>query len=193
MSVVTVWGARADEVAHRYACDDEAADHPMRLLRAVDVDAPTDVAFAWLCQLRLAPYSYDLLDNRGRRSPRTRTVDAADLTPGTTMMEIFALTSVVPGEHLTLRIVDRRALAVFGPVTVTYAVHDDGPGRSRYVAVLRIGSPRRGRLVDVGRGLLAWGDLVMMRKQLLTLATLAGREAREVREAREARGRPAGR
>ncbi|NKY40832.1 hypothetical protein HGA02_15255 [Cellulomonas septica] len=175
-----MWGARPDEAARRYACDDEAADHPVRLLRAVDVAAPTGLAFAWLCQLRLAPYSYDLLDNRGRRSPRTRTVDPTDLAPGTTMMQIFALTSVVPGEHLTMRIVDRRALAAFGPVTVTYAVHADGSDRSRYVAVLRIGSPRRGRLVDLGRGLLAWGDLVMMRKQLLTLAALAGREAREV-------------
>ncbi|QHT58418.1 SRPBCC family protein [Cellulomonas sp. H30R-01] len=161
----------------------------MRLLRAVDVAAPADVAFAWLCQLRLAPYSYDLLDNGGRRSPRTRTVDPEDLVPGTTMMQIFELTSVAPGEHLTMRIVDRRALAVFGPVTVTYAVHADAPGRSRYVAVLRIGSPRRGRLVSVGRALLAWGDLVMMRKQLLTLAALAGREAREVRGVSRATGR----
>ena len=119
MSVATIWGARPDEVARRYPCDDEAADHPVRLVRAIDVHAPVDVAFAWLCQLRLAPYSYDLLDNGGRRSPRTRTVDAADLTPGTTMMQIFALTSVVPGESLTMRIVDRRALRAFGPVTVT--------------------------------------------------------------------------
>lgn len=179
MSVAEVWGARPDEVARRYACDDAAADHPVRLVRAVDVPAPRDVAFGWLCQLRLAPYSYDLLDNGGRRSPRSRTVDPSELTPGTTMMRIFALTSVAPGAHLTMRIVDPRALAVFGPVTVTYAVHDDGPGRSRYVAVLRIGSRRQGRLVRAGRALLAWGDLVMMRKQLLTLAALAGREARE--------------
>lgn len=182
MSVATVWGARPDEVARRYACDDLDPDHPVRLVRAVDVAAPVDVAFGWLCQLRLAPYSYDVVDNGFRRSPRIRTVDPADLAPGTTMMQIFALVEAVPDHHLTMRIVDRRALAAFGPVTVTYAVHDDGPGRSRYVAVLRLGT-RPGRVAAVARHLLAWGDLVMMRKQLRTLAALAGREAHDARPA----------
>lgn len=173
------WGARPGEVARTYACDAAGDDLPVRLVRAVGVDAPAATAFAWLCQLRDAPYSYDLVDNRGRRSPRTRTVRVEDLTPGTPMMEIFTLEQVVPGEHLTMRITEPRALRFFGPVTVTYAAFDDGPDRSRIVAVLRIGARRPGRATG-GRRLLAWGDLVMMRKQLLTLARLAGREGAAV-------------
>ena len=42
----------------------------MQLWRGVTVDASRAEVWPWLCQLRLAPYSYDWLDNLGHRSPR---------------------------------------------------------------------------------------------------------------------------
>jgi hypothetical protein len=52
-------------------------------------------------------------------------------------------------------------------------------GRSRLVAKLLV-APPAGPLGSLpARGMLAAGDLVMMRRQLLNLAALAEREARE--------------
>jgi hypothetical protein len=38
-------------------------------LRFIEIDASTSQVFTWLSQLRIAPYSYDYIDNHGRRSP----------------------------------------------------------------------------------------------------------------------------
>ncbi|GAA4932346.1 hypothetical protein EV188_103776 [Actinomycetospora succinea] len=123
-----------------------------------------------MCQLTVAPYSYDLIDNLGRRSPRTLTPGADDVHVGQRLLVLFVVDSVVPGEHLTLR----RARRGRGPVAefaVTYAVAAH-PAGSRLVATVAVDGTRRGALL---RWLLAWGDLVMMRRQLRTLASLAAR------------------
>lgn len=39
------------------------------LIRYIEIDADAHDIFAWLKQLRVAPYSYDFIDNRGRKSP----------------------------------------------------------------------------------------------------------------------------
>jgi hypothetical protein len=39
------------------------------LLRCIEIRAHASDIFAWLKQLRIAPYSYDFLDNRFRKSP----------------------------------------------------------------------------------------------------------------------------
>jgi hypothetical protein len=39
------------------------------LLRCIEVSANASDIFVWLKQLRIAPYSYDFIDNRGRKSP----------------------------------------------------------------------------------------------------------------------------
>jgi len=39
------------------------------LLRFIEIQADESHIFAWLNQLRVAPYSYDLVDNRCRKSP----------------------------------------------------------------------------------------------------------------------------
>jgi len=39
------------------------------LIRCVEIDAHASDIFVWLKQLRIAPYSYDFLDNNGRKSP----------------------------------------------------------------------------------------------------------------------------
>ena len=141
------------------------------MLRAVSCAAPPERVWPWLCQLQVAPYSYDLLDNRGHRSPRTLTPGLTDLTVGQDFMTIFRLEELVAGSQLTLSIQPGRPTRLFGAGWVTYAVDPDGDG-SRLVGALAFPA-RRGRSVRVSNALLPWGDLVMMRQQLRTLAALA--------------------
>jgi hypothetical protein len=157
------WGATAAERALPLPCDELLPGARTRCHRAVSVDAPAAVLFRRLCQLRIAPYSYDALDNFGRRSPRELTAGLEQLAAGQRFMRVFTLASFAPDDHLTLR--SRR-------VAVTYAVRPDA-GSSRLLARVLFRAPG-GRFGDplLGRP-LALGDLVMMRKQLLTLKALA--------------------
>jgi hypothetical protein len=161
------WGTTAPERAVALACDGLLPQAPVRLHRAVSIDAPPQIVFRWLCQLKQAPYSYDLIDNFARRSPRELTPGAEGLAVGQRFMTIFALVSFVPEEQITLR--SHRT-------AVTYAVIPNE--RSTRVLARVLFEPPGGRLCAtlIGRA-LALGDVVMMRKQLLTLKSLAERDA----------------
>ena len=39
------------------------------LLRSIEINAGLSDIFVWLKQLRIAPYSYDFIDNKCRKSP----------------------------------------------------------------------------------------------------------------------------
>jgi hypothetical protein len=73
------------------------------------VDAPPAVVWPWVGQVRLAPYSYDWLDNLGRRSPRSLR-GLADPVPGEPFTRVAGripvgrVLSTVREEHLTGRI-----------------------------------------------------------------------------------------
>jgi hypothetical protein len=155
------WGADPAERAAVMPCEALAPDAATRADRAISIDAPPSTVFAWLCQLRVAPYSYDLLDNFGRRSPRHRDPELSRLKVGQRFMTMFTLDSFDDGEQITLRL--KR-------VVVTYAVRPQGTGSRLHVRVLFSGPRIAGRF-------LAVGDLVMMRKQLRTLRSLAERDA----------------
>lgn len=157
-SWATQWGSTAAERSDRYPCQDVIADAQLVVHRGIDVAAPSPVTFRWLCQLKVAPYSYDLLDNRGRRSPRSLTPGADDLRLGDRWMTIFELVAFEPGRSLTF--LNRSRL--FGRLAITYRVQD-----GRLVAALALGSR------STWTRLLCWGDAVMMRKQLRTLKRLA--------------------
>ncbi|WP_210768267.1 SRPBCC family protein [Cellulomonas humilata] len=174
MTIATAWGVTGSEQHRSYPCDDLVPAPAQRLFRGVDVAAPPDVVYRWLCQFRVAPYSYDWIDNAGRRSPRRPLPWTWDLEVGQTFSRIFTLVSFATDDHLTVRM-NPAGARMFGDVAVTYAVLPSGRERSRLVAVLRSPQPTS-RPGAVGAWLLAWGDLVMMRKQLLTFAHLAAAE-----------------
>ena len=172
LSLAITWGTRPDEREGRWPCDALAPPEALSLWRGVSARAPAPVVYRWLCQLRVAPYSYDWIDNGGRRSPRELTPGLEQLAEGQTVMTIFRLASFAAGDHLTL-VTPRggRGERLFGRTWVSYRVVA-GASETRLLAKLRVLPPPglRGRLLAA---LLPWGDLVMMRKQLLTLARLA--------------------
>ena len=59
---LSTWGSSPDERA-AYPCDGLIESPERVLFRAIDVDAPAPLVFRWLCQMRVAPYSYDWVDN----------------------------------------------------------------------------------------------------------------------------------
>ena len=140
------------------------------LFRAVAVDAPGEVVFRWLCQLKLAPYSYDWIDNLGRRSPRQLVPGVERLARGERIATIFTVADFEPGRHVTMTLRDH---ALFGDVAITYLVVPVAADRCRLVAKLLVRYPRTPVLGFVMRQTLPPGDLVMMRRQLLNFKRLA--------------------
>jgi hypothetical protein len=172
----TAWNVTPAERVASLPCDQLMSD-AVRLDRAITIAAPTSIVFGWLCQLRVAPYSYDLLDNTGRRSPRTRSQGLSDLAVGQPFVRIFGrihvfeLAAFEIDEHITLQPPPGSAMARFGKVYNTYAVRPDGDGTRLHVRVLFEGPKTVGQV-------WALVNLLMMRKQLLVLKGLAERDAR---------------
>src|SRR5271165_7567855 len=115
---INEWGSAAGERAEAFPCDGLVGEPDLELFRAVDVRAGAATVYRWLCQLRVAPYSYDLLDNRGRRSPQTLTPGLEQLELGQSVMRIFKLVDFEPGRSITV-LSDGR---LFGRVACTYRV-----------------------------------------------------------------------
>jgi hypothetical protein len=164
MSIIYTWGSTPAERAEPFPCDQFIQAPYVACFRAVDVAAPIPLTFRWLCQLRAAPYSYDWIDNWGRRSPRQRDPQNERLEIGQRWMTIFRLVEFEREHHLTL-VVDRTK--VFGNVAGTYAVRPSPVG-SRIVVKLNFWHRSKSM-----RWFLPAGDLFMMRKQLLNLKELA--------------------
>jgi hypothetical protein len=160
-----------DERGATFACDDFVTRPDNVLFRAVDVDAPASVVFRWLCQLRVAPYSYDVVDNWGRRSPAHLTPGVDDLAVGQRFMTIFTLVHVEPGSSITVAM-DHR---VFGRIACTYRVTPRTADSSRLVVKIVVASVAGATGWLMAR-LLPAGDLLMMRRQLLNLKRLAERD-----------------
>jgi len=180
MSIGANWGATPEERAMTLACDQLLPCASVRLHRAVTVAAPAATVFRWLCQLKLAPYSYDLLDNFGRRSPRELTPGAERLREGQRFMSIFSLACFAEDQHITLR--SRRT-------AVSYATLERD-GETRLLARVLFEAPGTGLPAALTGRALALGDLLMMRKQLLSIAALAERDAARALQPESSRSVP---
>ena len=88
-------------------------------------------------------------------------------------MEIFSLVDFIDNRHLTIRMKpDTRAARIFGDLAVSYLIVVKDATTCRLLVKLVIQYPRG----IIGRSMstfLPWGDLIMMRRQLLNFKRLA--------------------
>ena len=177
MSVSESWGTTPDERARDFPCDASLDHIDDRLFRGITINAAPEVVFRWLCQLRAAPYSYDWIDNGGRQSPQELTPGLERLEIGQDVMTIFTLTGFTVDTQLTIRLKpSRSASSVFGDIAVSYLIVPKVEGGCRLLVKLVAQYPRtlKGRLL---RWFLPWGDLIMMRRQLMNLKRLAEQQS----------------
>lgn len=163
------WGVSDSEIVRSYPCDNVVTSPALEAWRGVSVQAPSEAVWPWVAQVRLAPYSYDWIDNLGRRSPR-ELIELPEPQVGETFTAVGGrrlgrIVSVDPGKQLTGTIMS----AVMSYVLVA---RDHGTTRLLFKLVMRTNR-------WVARG-LSVGDLIMARRQLLNLKLLAERHHAEL-------------
>jgi hypothetical protein len=163
------WGVSDREVLRSYPCDEFVTAPALRAWRGVDVAAPAEAVWPWVAQVRLAPYSYDWIDNRGRRSPR-ELAGLADPRVGERFTAVGGrpvgrIVSVAAGEQLTGTI-----MGAYMSYVLVRRDDDDGSVRLLLKVVMETSRPRA--------WCLSAGDLIMARRQLLNLKKLAERHHR---------------
>lgn len=171
-SVTRTWGTTPDERLIQYPCDGLLDRVDDLYWRGITIHSPPDVIYKWLCQMRVAPYSYDWLDNLGRQSPQRLTPGLDELAVGQSMMFIFEVVSFERDRHVTIRIKNR--LPGAGTITdcaISYLIAPVVGAEHRLLAKLVVKYPG-GPLGPLMRLTLPGGDLIMMRRQLLNFKRL---------------------
>ncbi|MFF0989720.1 hypothetical protein [Kocuria nitroreducens] len=156
------WGVSDSETTLRYPCDAFLPAPTLEVWRGVTVQVEPEALWPWLTQVRVAPYSYDWIDNLGRRSPRRllHLPEPRVGDPYTTAgrREMGRIVAVERGRHLTGTILG---------AYMSYLLVPGDPGTTRLL--LKVVADVNSLLAPA----LSVGDLVMARRQLLNLKALA--------------------
>jgi hypothetical protein len=141
MTITNTWGTSPEERRRSYPCDRLINQPEDSLYRGVTINASPKTVFRWLCQMRVAPYSYDWIDNCGHQSPPELTPGLEDLALGQGVMEIFELVDFARDQHITLRIKpNSKALRLFGDIAGSYCVVASDTGSCRLLVKLECGT-----------------------------------------------------
>jgi hypothetical protein len=167
------WGATAEEISSSMVGDDLCSDATVVATRSITIGAAPQEVFPWIRQMgfgRGGWYSYDWLDNLGRKSASTihdewQSVEAGDKVPSGPISFIAAI--VDAPRHFVLEI---QSLGKKSPklhFTLAYELRDDPQG-TRLVTRMRsrINLPL-GSLFE--KLILGPGDGIMLRRQLLNI------------------------
>lgn len=157
------WNVTDDEVGRHYPCDDFVRASTLQAWRGVTVHTTPATLWPWVSQIRLAPYSYDWIDNLGRRSPQ-QLVGLPEPVVG----ETFSTAATRPFGRI-LAVEPRKQLTgeIMGACISYVLVPEDQTTR----LLMKI-------VTTMSRWATPWlsvGDLIMARRQLLNLKRLAER------------------
>ncbi|MBI4249944.1 MAG: hypothetical protein HY611_10620 [Elusimicrobia bacterium] len=173
MTIPFHWGVTSEECSLAFPCDRFSQPSYIAYFRGITVMADPETIFRWLCQLKAAPYSYDWLDNWGRQSPQRLIPGLDDLAAGQSMMFFFEVIDFERPRHVTVRQKPKTIGArVFGDVVVSYLIVPQAQNVCRLLAKAAIRHPAA-PMGWLTRILLPWGDLIMMRRQLLNFKQLS--------------------
>jgi hypothetical protein len=166
------WGATDAEVARTMPGDELLPSHAASTTRAVTIDAPPGRVFPWLLQIgygRGGWYSYDWLDNDGRRSADGIEPQLQRLAPGDRIQ-------MMPGVGPTVREIEPNSHIVSAGDSDSWSLVVEAldGDRSRLISRWRQNWPRT-------PATFAWiaisdpGAFVMEQKMLRTIRRLAER------------------
>jgi hypothetical protein len=158
------WGVNPSDIMRSYPCDDFVVSPTLQAWRGVNVAAPREAVWPWVAQVRLAPYSYDWIDNLGHHSPRELVglpePHVGEHFTSTGGRKVGRIVSLNQGEQLTGTI-----LGAF----MSYVLLDQGHDSTRLLLKVVM---QTHRWAAPG---LSVGDLIMARRQLLNIKHLAER------------------
>jgi hypothetical protein len=135
--------------------------------RGVGVDAPAGEVWPWVAQVRIAPYSYDWIDNLGHRSPR----ELAGL-PEPQVGDQFSTVAGRPVGRIVSVDRGRQLTGNIAGVFMSYVLVPLERDRTRLLLKVVAQTARWAAPA------LSVGDLVMARRQLLNLKQLSERRGR---------------
>jgi len=172
--ILEQWGATREEIDGPMPGDDLCPGARLVATRSITLGARPDEVFPWLRQMgfgRAGWYSWDLLDNLGRRSARTihpewQSLASGDSVPGGPLD--FEAAVVDPPRSLVLRLGPTESRQRRICFSLAYDLRDDPTGTRLVTRVrARIDAPG-GRFLE--RFILGPGDGIMLRRQLVTLS-----------------------
>jgi hypothetical protein len=168
------WGSTPEEIASSVVGDDLCPDARLVATRSITIAAPPENVFPWIRQMgfkRAGWYSYDLIDNLGRKSATAIHDEWQDVIEGSSVpagLMAFTAAVVEPPRAFVLQVDSKKRTTQRLCFTLAYELRDHPTG-TRLVTRMRaqINLPG-GRFIE--RVLLGPGDGIMLRKQLLNIA-----------------------
>ncbi len=181
MRTVNNWGMTSQERKLVFPCDNyiKEYDPAFTLYRGITIKAPMSTVFKWVSQLRIAPYSYDWIDNHGRPSPNRLLSDLPPLANGQIVWNIFELIDFEIDRSITLRATPAGLMKYqLQDLVVSYLIYpqDNQTCRLLVKGLMKYRNNLAGRLAKY---LMPGLDLIMMRKQFLRLKMLAEQQGEE--------------